>query len=65
MASPCIRTFEFEVEVFYKETAEGLKASRAVCHTVAPEYVKGWVEVEAMKQFNQQQKEALCSTKTT
>lgn len=41
------RTYEFEVEVEH----DGEKALSATCHTQCPNFVKGWIEQEAMKKF--------------
>lgn len=49
------RTMTFEVEVEHN----GSKALGATCHTVCPNFVKGWIEKEAMKQY---EKEALCTS---
>jgi hypothetical protein len=63
MENLCERTLEFEVEVVYRESeGEGQKAVSATCQTVCPNFVKAWVETEAMKQFN---KEASSCVKTT
>ena len=54
MEQLCMRKVEFEVEVWYRETESGLKPSSAKCHTVCPGFVRGWVELEAMKQFTKE-----------
>lgn len=63
MDSQCIRTFDFEVEVWYREVAGVPKAVKANCQTVCPQFVAAWVEQEAMKQFNR--KEQSCGHETT
>ena len=45
----CERKMVFEVEVEYTPAGQ---AKGATCHTVCPNFVKAWVEKEAMKQFN-------------
>ena len=63
MENICERKLEFEVEVRYRESeGEGQKAVSATCQTVCPMFVKAWVEMEAMKQFN---KEVQSCVKTT
>ena len=42
-----IRTYEFEVEIEHN----GERAVSAICHTECPNFVKGWIEQEAMKKF--------------
>lgn len=47
------RTVTFEVEVRYVDD----KAVDAECQTICPNFVKAWVEQEAIKQFNDERKE--------
>ena len=47
------RTVAFEVEVEYS----GSKATNATCQTECPNFVKAWVEKEAMRKFNDERKE--------
>ena len=46
------RKLEFEVEVWYKE--ETMIAKTATCQTECPNFVKAWVEQEAIRQFNKE-----------
>lgn len=47
------RVVSFEVEVEY----HGSKATGATCQTECPNFVKAWVEQEAMRKFNDERKE--------
>jgi hypothetical protein len=47
------RIVSFEVEVEYY----GSKATGATCQTECPNFVKAWVEKEAMRKFNDERKE--------
>ena len=49
-----IRTVTYEVEVRYREEGGMKKAFSATCQTAdVPNYLKGWVEAQAMIEFNQ------------
>lgn len=42
------RTYEFEVEIEHN----GTRAVSATCQTECPNFVKAWIEKEAMKKFD-------------
>lgn len=63
MEYTCERKMVFEVEVWYTDRQGKDVAVSASCHTECPGFVKGWVEQEAMKQFNQ--KETSCVKQNT
>lgn len=63
MYESCVRSIGFEVEVDYVVQADGsIKAKNATLQTVfdGPNYVKGWLEQEAMKMV---EKEVPCASK--
>lgn len=60
------RSVGFEVEVEYKEMADGSReATDAICHTICPNFVKAWIENEAMKQFNKEHESCMNSSVTS
>lgn len=60
MENLVMRKLEFEVELWYKE--DTMKAKTATCQTECPNFVKAWVEQEAMNQFNKEHEGCVKST---
>jgi hypothetical protein len=51
MQESTIKKIEFEVEVEYRTHGGKRIPVTATCHTVCPNFVKAWVEKEAMREF--------------
>jgi len=55
MAQRIDRAVQFEILLDINNDGE---AHRAECQTICPAFVAAWIELEAMKQYNQQRKKA-------
>lgn len=59
MAQRVDRVVQFEILLDINNNGE---AYRADCQTICPAFVAAWIELEAIKQYNQQQKKAPCTS---